>query len=231
MKRVLSLILVISMMLGMTVLTEAEGNNGDKSQTIPESYSETLSDESAANSGYITIDPPVVDEYDMQIEILSDSPTNARIVKASSSGYYVQCSYTGSLPKVKCATWTEPDDQDDLVWQEMSYIGGGIYEVFVKFSDHGNQKNVNYINHIYAANASGQASGTAAVAFYVKWTGPTISNVKYLDLDSSGFTIQCDVTDSAGVDNVRFPTWREGQKGDNAIWHKAVKVGNTDTYL
>ena len=40
-------------------------------------------------------------------------------------------------------------------------------------------------------------------------TGPTISNAKITDVDPTGYTVTCIVTDASGVDRVQFPTWTD----------------------
>ena len=37
-------------------------------------------------------------------------------------------------------------------------------------------------------------------------TGPTITNAKITDVDSTGYTVTCTVTDASGVNRVQFPT-------------------------
>ncbi|MBQ8973430.1 MAG: peptidoglycan-binding protein, partial [Clostridia bacterium] len=56
---------------------------------------------------------------------------------------------------------------------------------------------------------------------------PSISNVRITDVGSGEYTICCDVSDNVGVTSVRFPTWCEGQSGEDAIWHEGTITGNT----
>lgn len=65
-------------------------------------------------------------------------------------------------------------------------------------------------------------------------TAPVISNVRVTDVDSTGYTVLCDVTDNAGVARVAFPTWT-GANGQDDIaqdWYDSCAVfqpsyGNT----
>ena len=38
-------------------------------------------------------------------------------------------------------------------------------------------------------------------------TGPTISNICVSNIDNTGYTVSCTVTDSSGVNRVQFPSW------------------------
>lgn len=108
--------------------------------------------------GYVYIDyeddkePPVV--------------SNGRITDIDENGYTikVKASDNISLQYVRCATWTSLNGQDDLIWKEMSY-NNGEYELYVKFSDHGNEYGT-YINHIYAWDTSGnQCTSIQAIEY------------------------------------------------------------------
>ncbi len=66
---------------------------------------------------------------------------------------------------------------------------------------------------------------------------PLITNVKVTDLDRTGYTVQCDVTDDIGVTKVAFPTWTEANGQDDLpdTWSELCAVhepssGNTYVY-
>ena len=68
-------------------------------------------------------------------------------------------------------------------------------------------------------------------------TGPTISNAKITDVDPTGYTVTCIVTDASGVDRVQFPTWTEKNDQDDLLsdWSVNPKAsgtrnGNTFTF-
>ena len=58
-------------------------------------------------------------------------------------------------------------------------------------------------------------------------TKPVISECKVAAMDDSGYTVSVKVSDNMGVTKVMFPTWIEGQTGDDAIW----AVGTYDATL
>ena len=68
-------------------------------------------------------------------------------------------------------------------------------------------------------------------------TGPTISNAKITNVDSTGYTVTCTVTDANGVNRVQFPTWTKKNDQDDLLsdWGINPKVsgtrnGNTFTF-
>lgn len=68
-------------------------------------------------------------------------------------------------------------------------------------------------------------------------TGPTISNARITNVDPTGYTVTCTVTDASGVDRVQFPTWTEKNDQDDLLsdWSVNPKAsgtrnGNTFTF-
>lgn len=68
-------------------------------------------------------------------------------------------------------------------------------------------------------------------------TGPTITNAKITDVNSTGYTVTCTVTDASGVDRVQFPTWTEKNDQDDLLsgWSvnpeaSGTRNGNTFTF-
>ncbi|MCM1186909.1 MAG: RICIN domain-containing protein [Lachnoclostridium sp.] len=65
-------------------------------------------------------------------------------------------------------------------------------------------------------------------------TAPVISNVRVSDVDATGYTVSCDVTDDVGVARVDFPTWTtlNGQDDLSKDWPSVTSpaYGNTYSY-
>ena len=68
-------------------------------------------------------------------------------------------------------------------------------------------------------------------------TGPTISDAKVTNVDSTGYTVTCTVTDASGVNRVQFPTWTTKNDQDDLLsdWEVNPKAsgtrnGNTFTF-
>lgn len=60
-------------------------------------------------------------------------------------------------------------------------------------------------------------------------TGPAITNAKITDVDSTGYTVTCTVTDASGVNRVQFPTWTEKNDQDDLLsgWEVSHEVSGT----
>lgn len=57
-------------------------------------------------------------------------------------------------------------------------------------------------------------------------TQPSISNPQISDVNSSGFTVSCNVSDNVGVTRIVFPTWTTADGQDDIIWHEGWVNGN-----
>ncbi|MBR3234328.1 MAG: GBS Bsp-like repeat-containing protein, partial [Atopobiaceae bacterium] len=60
---------------------------------------------------------------------------------------------------------------------------------------------------------------------------PSINNVTVTDLDETGYTVTCAVSDPSGVSKVEFPTWvpEKGEVGDNALWKEGELYEDPET--
>ena len=161
----------------------------------------------------------------------------------SASGYTVKCTVTdeggSGVDRVQFPTWTIENDQDDIQpsWQTNQTASGTIDGDTVTFrvniSDHDNEMGC-YRTHIYAYDKSGNASCVAVDDVVLENVPPTISDVKIIDIDDTGYTVQCTVTDDGtGVDHVAFPTWTISKNGQDDLqlgWEQSEKcagiVGN-----
>jgi len=93
---------------------------------------------------------------------------------------------------------------------------------------------------IYAVNVEGgsdQLLGYDTVTIDGDAACPVISDVSVTDVDATGYTVSCTVTDEYGVDRVLFPAWteRDGQDDlpENWVTDSAVSItpdGETYTY-
>lgn len=57
-------------------------------------------------------------------------------------------------------------------------------------------------------------------------TPPSISSPQITDVNASGFTVSCNVSDNVGVARVLFPTWTTADGQDDIIWHEGWVNGN-----
>jgi len=132
-------------------------------------------------------------------------------VKKNLIGYDVYCDVSDNVGVTKVAfpTWTIKNGQDDLQnpWpvgsQYRQNANGTItYKFNVKASDH-NYEQGYYATHIYAYDAADNQSFAAVSSnICLDWAMPDISDIKIVDQSSSGFSVQCKVTDNIGLSQV-----------------------------
>ena len=144
------------------------------------------------------------------------APTISNIVYSdvSSAGYTISCTVKDNfgIKRVAFPTWTVANGQDDLAADFMNTQqgthSGDTYTFRVNASAHNNESGA-YVTHIYAEDRAGNVTTLPLSAVQVRndSENPVISDVKYSDLSTKGYTITCTVTDDWGVNSVAFPTW------------------------
>lgn len=168
--------------------------------------------------------------------------SEAYISDLSENGYTVNCMVNddSTIDRVQFPTWTLKEDangnnQDDIVWGNGAN-NGNLYSYRVNISDHGNEAG-DYLTHIYAYDALGNNSSISVgvVKPMKDDIDPNISDIRILDVDESGYTVKCKVTDNNNVSRVVFPTWTlkeddNGNNQDDIIWGWGERDGNTFTY-
>ena len=156
-------------------------------------------------------------------------------IDTNSTGYRISCKVEddSSVTKVQIPTWTEKNEQDDLIWYTAQKSGDRYY-VDVKMSDHYYGYGP-YISHIYATDDDGARSfSTDAGAIYIPKPDlggkPVIENVYVTNVTNSGYTVTCDVDSSSTITRVLMPTWTVRNGQDDIVWHPATRNGNTFSY-
>lgn len=140
--------------------------------------------------------------------------SNVNFSDVSAAGYTVSCTVTDNnrVAKVSFPTWTVHNDQDDLpanfFGTQLGTQSGNTFSFRVNASAHNNEGG-EYITHIYAFDRSGNQTVYHVDPVVVRNDDqkPVISDVRYSELSSSGYTVSCKVTDDWGVNSVSFPTW------------------------
>lgn len=162
------------------------------------------------------------------------------ITDVDNTGYTVFCTVTDNvgIGKVQFPTWTDKNGQDDIAWKEGFQVGSNTSQGVtfrVNVSEHNNEEGT-YNTHIYAWDTSGNKT-CYPIQTYVDRTPPTITNVRVSNLDSTGYTVTCNVTDNLYVNRVQFPTWTELNGQDDIIsewWNNSsasgTRNGTTFTY-
>ena len=156
--------------------------------------------------------------------------TNVQVSNVSSEGYTVSCNVSDNVgvTKVLFPSWYDGQRGEDATWHEGS-ISGNTASCRIKVSDHNNKTGCTYTTHIYAYDAAGNKTSCGVTAFVPNpdTSNPTISNVQVNNVSSEGYTVSCNVSDNVGVTKVLFPSWYDGQKGEDATWHEGSISGNT----
>lgn len=146
----------------------------------------------------------------------------------SKDGYTVTCRVTddggSGIDRVQFPTWSNINDQDDLDpdwWSGGCSSGnkdGDYYSFRVNTSQH-NEDGEIYTTHIYAFDKAGNYS-ISSICPWIDKTPPTITDVKIIEEDATGYTVQCKVTDFFDIVRVQFPTWtaENGQDDLAASW-------------
>lgn len=165
---------------------------------------------------------------DLQTDAEKPTISEVSVWNVSSTGYIVHCIVkdNNALSVVKFPTWTAKNGQDDITWHE-SRVGGTAWELNyqVNISDHNNEQNGWYHTDIYCYDAAGNLETYKTVSVYIDTVAPTLTNIKVTP-DLTGYTVECDVSDDAGIDRVQFPTWTPWKDGQDDLvgdWQTSEK--------
>ena len=133
--------------------------------------------------------------------------SNIRVSDINRDGYTVTCdvSNNSGIKEVKFPTWFQNQQGSDAKWLQGT-VNGNTASVRVNINDWGGMEGY-YHTHVYAYDLSGNYSQGTAESNFIDRTVPKISNVRIENIDSTGYTIVCNVNDNTGIDRVQFPTW------------------------
>ena len=156
--------------------------------------------------------------------------SNVEVKDLSASGYTVTCNIEDNveISRVRFATWTEENEQDDIVWKDET-LSGSTISYKVDISEHNNENNCVYFTHIYAYDLAGNSTGYP-VTVYVDAEPPVISDVEVSEVSASGYTIKCKIEDNVEISRVRFATWTEENEQDDIVWKDETLSGSTISY-
>lgn len=184
----------------------------------------TVSMDNALKYWYVLSPKLTLSTGDTIAPVISD----VSVKDVSKDGYTVICRVTDAggsgIDRVQFPTWSNINGQDDLDpdWWSGGYSSGikdGDYYSFrVNTSQH-NEDGEIYTTHIYAFDKAGNYS-KSSICPWVDKTPPAITDVKIIEKDATGYTVQCKVTDFFDIVRVQFPTWtaENGQDDLAANW-------------
>lgn len=136
--------------------------------------------------------------------------SNVRITDVNEDGYTVVCNVSDNvgISKVEFPSWnTDKHRGEDANWIQGS-VSGNTASARISLSTlKSGAVQGNYVTHIYAWDSSGNKSCVPTSIVYIDRTAPTLTDIKVVEKDSKGYTVECKASDASGVDRVQFPTW------------------------
>ena len=86
-----------------------------------------------------------------------------------------------------------------------------------------------YVYAINSTTGNNPVIGTKTLTIIKDTEKPVVSTPVVTNIDSSGYTVTCTVTDNASVKEVWFPSWSRSNGQDDVYWYKGTLSGNTAT--
>lgn len=132
--------------------------------------------------------------------------TQAKASKISGTGYTVSANVSdkSGVAYVKIGTYLKSEGLASAKWRTISNPSANV-SCAVKTVDFTNADDT-YVNVIKACDNLGNIS-SKTISTYIDTTPPVISNIKISGVTAKGYTVTCTVSDSNGIDSVKFPTW------------------------
>lgn len=165
--------------------------------------------------------------------------SNVRITDVNADGYTVVCNVSDNvgISKVEFPSWnTDKHRGEDANWIQGSVSGNTASARISLSSLKSGAVQGNYVTHIYAWDSSGNKTCVPTSIVYIDRTAPTLTDIKVVEKDSKGYTVECKASDASGVDRVQFPTWTAKNDQDDIAkdWWTNQAVRGTrvsgDTY-
>lgn len=172
-----------------------------------------------------------IEEADQYLDSVAPVISDVRISDHTLNSYTVSCTVTddAGVNRVKCySTNTLNDDYTNM---GLGSSADHEYSFRVYSSNFSGAVNCFYSSVITAFDACGNQS-KAAVTFYMDGSRPVVKDIRILDVDESGYTIACTVTDNLGVDHVDFSSSNDyalfnDDPGDDVVYHQGIQEGDT----
>ena len=136
--------------------------------------------------------------------------SNVRITDVNADGYTVVCNVSDNvgISKVEFPSWnTDKHRGEDANWIQGSVSGNTASARISLSSLKSGAVQGNYVTHIYAWDSSGNKTCVSTSIVYIDRTAPTLTDIKVVEKDSKGYTVECKASDASGVNRVQFPTW------------------------
>ena len=126
--------------------------------------------------------------------------------------------------EVLVPTWSEKNDQDDIIWYKAVKQANGDYKVTVRSSNHKGDSGL-YNSHVYLVDNDGKYIGLGGkqVTLDITKTQGTLT-ITNNDKNRGTFDVLItNLTNPSGISGVLIPVWSEQNGQDDLVWHNATK--------
>lgn len=156
--------------------------------------------------------------------------SNLSVKDITTDGYTVSATVNEPelIQSASGTTWTKSNGKDDLTTDSV-IVSGDRITYHVKTSNH-NKESGTYYSTIQVVTPSGTVSKQTTVEVPKPAVSQGLSNLKFTDVTSNGYTVSVTIADPTNVSSVLFPTWTTANGQDDIIWGMGTISGSTATY-
>ena len=157
--------------------------------------------------------------------IVPEPSAKVTITKASETSYKVTVSDVPVyISSVQLPTWTQANDQDDLIWYKTTKDSNTTYSAIISVAEH-NLESGRYNVHVYGTSAITNAlTGLAGTHFEADYHFGDVAVDATLAKDGIDLTMPSDVSKGMAVYHA---VWSAENDQDDIVWYKADPSGHT----
>lgn len=157
--------------------------------------------------------------------IVPEPSAKVTITKASETSYKVTVSDVPVyISSVQLPTWTQANDQDDLIWYKTTKDSNTTYSAIISVAEH-NLESGRYNVHVYGTSAVTNAlTGLAGTHFEADYHFGDVAVDASLAKDGIDLTMPSDVSKGMAVYHA---VWSAENDQDDIVWYKADPSGHT----
>ncbi|MGE9905711.1 GBS Bsp-like repeat-containing protein [Streptococcus alactolyticus] len=157
--------------------------------------------------------------------IVPEPSAKVTITKASETSYKVTVSDVPVyISSVQLPTWTQANDQDDLIWYKTTKDSNTTYSAIISVAEH-NLESGRYNVHVYGTSAITNAlTGLAGTHFEADYHFGDVVVDATLAKDGIDLTMPSDVSKGMAVYHA---VWSAENDQDDIVWYKADPSGHT----
>ena len=157
--------------------------------------------------------------------IVPEPSAKVTITKASETSYKVTVSDVPVyISSVQLPTWTQANDQDDLIWYKTTKDSNTTYSAIISVAEH-NLESGRYNVHVYGTSAVTNAlTGLAGTHFEADYHFGDVAVDATLAKDGIDLTMPSDVSKGMAVYHA---VWSAENDQDDIVWYKADPSGHT----